>query len=251
VLLEGKNAVIYGGGGAIGGAVAETFAREGAQVFLAGRTSHKLETVAERIRTAGGTAQIAQLDALDEHAVDQHADDVAATAGRIDISFNLISHGDVQGTPMAEMRLEDYLRPVQTAVRTTFLTWRAAARHMMRQRSGVILAFGGEGHPPRGYHLGALQTIFHAIEAMRRQLASELGPHGVRVVTLRTGGIPESIPQGFPGREAIAGSIAAASLLGHPATLADVGNAAAFVASDRARAMTAATVNISAGALID
>lgn len=251
MLLEGKNAVIYGGGGAIGGAVAETFAREGAQVFLAGRTSQKLETVAERIRAAGGTAQTAQLDALDEHAVDQHADAVAATAGGIDISFNLISHGDVQGTPMAQMRLEDYLTPVQTAVRTTFLTWRAAARHMMRQRSGVILAFGGEGHPPRRYHLGALQTIFHAIEAMRRQLASELGPHGVRVVTLRTGGIPESIPQEFPGRQQIADSIAAASLLGRAATLADVGNAAAFVASDRARAMTAATVNISAGALID
>jgi 3-oxoacyl-[acyl-carrier protein] reductase len=250
VLLQGKNAVIYGGG-AIAGAVAETFAREGAQVFLAGRNARKLEAVAERIRAAGGTAQIAQLDALDEHAVDQHADDVAATAGGIDVSFNLISHGVVQGTPMAQMRLEDYLTPVQTAVRTTFLTWRAAARHMMRQRSGVILAFGGEGHPPRGSHLGALQTIFHAIEAMRRQLASELGPHGVRVVTIRTGGIPESIPQGFPGHAAITDSIAAASLLGHPATLADVGNAAAFVASDHAQAMTAATINISAGALID
>jgi 3-oxoacyl-[acyl-carrier protein] reductase len=82
---------------------------------------------------------------------------------------------------------------------------------------------------------------------MRRQLAAELGPHGVRVVTLRTGGVPESIPQGFPARE----TIAAASLLGRAATLADVGNAAAFVASDRARAMTAATVNISAAALID
>lgn len=152
---------------------------------------------------------------------------------------------------MAEMRLEDYLTPVQTAVRTTFLTWRAAARHMTRQGSGVILAFGGEGHPARGYHLGALQTVFHAIEAMRRQLASELGPRGVRVVTLRTGGVPESIPPEFPGRQEIADSIAAASILGRAATLDDVGQVAAFVASDRARAMTAATVNISAGALID
>jgi len=251
VLLEGKNAVIYGGGGAIGGAVAEAFAREGAQVFLAGRTAEKLEAVAERIRAAGGTAHISRLDALDERAVEQHADEVAARAGGIDISFNLISHGDVQGTPMAEMRLEDYLTPVNTAVRTTFLTWRAAARHMVRQGSGVILAFGGEGDPPRGYHLGALQTIFHAIEAMRRQLASELGPHGARVVTLRTGGVPESIPRGFPRRETIADSIAAASLLGRAATLEDVGQVAAFVASDRARTMTAATVNISAGALID
>jgi NAD(P)-dependent dehydrogenase (short-subunit alcohol dehydrogenase family) len=54
VLLENKNAVIYGGGGSIGGAVARAFAREGARVFLAGRTRAKLERVADEIRSAGG-----------------------------------------------------------------------------------------------------------------------------------------------------------------------------------------------------
>jgi 3-oxoacyl-[acyl-carrier protein] reductase len=251
VLLEDKNAVIYGGGGSIGGAVADAFAREGARVFLAGRTRSKLEEVAERIRAAGGAAETAHVDALDEKAVDEHADAVAAEAGGIDISFNLISHGDVQGTPMAEMQPEDYTRPVVTAVTTMFLTSRAAARHMIKQGSGVILAFGGEGDPPRGYHLGGLQTAFHAIEAMRRQLSMELGPHGVRVVTLRTGGVPETIPEGFEGRERIVGGIEQATLLGRAATLEDVGNAAAFAASDKARTRTAATINISAGALLD
>ena len=251
MLLEDKNAVIYGGGGSIGGAVARAFAREGAKVFLAGRTRAKLEEVAQEIRSAGGVAETAQVDALDEKAVDEHADAVAAEAGGIDISFNLISHGDVQGTPLAEMELDDFTRPVVTAVRTTFLTSRAVARHMIRQRSGVILAFGGEGDPMRGYYLGGLQVAFHAIEAMRRQLASELGPHGVRVVTLRTGGVPESMPEGVNGREAIVEGIEKATMLGRAATLEDVGNVAAFVASDRARTMTAATVNISAGALID
>jgi len=79
----------------------------------------------------------------------------------------------------------------------------------------------------------------------------DLGPHGVRVVTIRTGGIPESLPKDVPGGETIAGSIAAASLLGHAATVEDVGQVAAFVASDHAQAMTAAIINISAGALID
>ena len=143
MLLEAKNAVIYGGGGSIGGAVARAFAREGARVFLTGRTIDKLEAVAADIRSAGGTAQVAQVDALDEAAVDAHADAVAAEAGSIDISFNLISHGDVQGTPLAEMSPEDFARPVETAVRTMFLTARAAARHMIRQQSGVILVFGG------------------------------------------------------------------------------------------------------------
>jgi 3-oxoacyl-[acyl-carrier protein] reductase len=170
------------------------------------------------------------VDALDERAVDAHADAVAAEAGSLDIFFKKISQGDVQGTPMAEMKLGDFTRPVFTAVMTTFLTSRAAARHMIRQGSGVILAFGGEGDPLRGYNLGGLQVAFHAIEAMRRQLASELGPHGARVVTLRTGGVPETIPEGVEGREAIVGHIERLTMLGRAATLEDVGNAAAFAA---------------------
>jgi 3-oxoacyl-[acyl-carrier protein] reductase len=250
MLLEGKRAVIYGGG-SIGGAVARAFAREGARVFLAGRTLEKLERVADDIRAAGGQVEVAEVDALDERAVDEHADAVVAAAGGIDISFNLITHGDVQGTPMVEMAVDDYLRPVATAVRTFFLTSRAAARHMIRAEGGVILVFGGEGDPPRGYNLGGLQTAFHAMEAMRRQLAAELGGHGVRVVTLRSGGVPESIPAGFEGRDAIVSGIEASTLLGRAATLDDVGNVAAFVASDRARTMTAATANVSCGALYD
>lgn len=251
MMLESKNAVIYGGGGAIGGAVARAFAREGANVYLAGRTQARLEVVAEDIRTAGGVAHTAEVDALDASSVDEHADAVAADAGSLDISFNLIAHGDVQGTPMAEMSVGDYAQPVVTAVRTTFLTSSAAARHMMQQRSGVILAFGGHGHPMRDYYLGGLQTAFEAIESMRRQLSSELGSYGIRVVTLRTGGVPETIPEGFDGREAIVDGIEKATMLGRAATFEDVGNVAAFVASDRARTMTAATVNVSCGTLID
>jgi 3-oxoacyl-[acyl-carrier protein] reductase len=251
MLLEGKNAVVYGGGGAIGGAVARAFAREGARVYLAGRTRGPLEEVAGAIRAAGGVAETAELDALDGEAVDAHVDSVAAEAGSLDICINVITHGDVQGTPMVEMAVEDYLRPVETAVRTTFLTSTAAGRHMMRQESGVILAFGGSGEPLRDYYLGGLQVAFEAIESMRRQLSSELGRHGVRFVTLRTGGIPETIPEGMEGREAIVADIEKRSMLGRAATLEDVGNVAAFVASDRARTMTAATANISCGALID
>jgi len=251
VLLEHKNAVIYGAGGSIGGAVARAFAREGAKVFLAGRTLKRLEEVAEAIRSAGGAAETAEVDALDEQAVDEHADAVAGEAGGIDISFNLITHPHVHGTPMAEMALEDFMGPVVTAGTTMFLTSRAAARHMIRQGSGVILVFGGSGDPMRDYYIGGTQVAFEAMESMRRQLASELGPRGVRVVTLRTGGVPESIPEGFDGREAIVEGIEKQTMLGRAATLEDVGNVAAFVASDRARTMTAATANVSCGALVD
>ena len=249
MLLPEKTAIVYGAGGAIGGAVARRFAEEGARVHLAGRTRANLERTAEQIRAVGGVPEVAEVDALDAGAVDRHAAQVAEQAGGIHISFNLISHGDVQGTPMVEMDVEDYLRPVATAVRTNFLTAKAAARHM--GPGGVILFFGGEGDPPRGWSLGGLQTAFHAVEAMRRQLATELGERGIRTVTLRTGGVPESIREDSEQRDQIAESIAEASLVGRAATLDDVANVAAFVASDQARTMTAATVNVSAGALLD
>jgi len=254
MLLEDRNAIVYGGGGAIGGAVSRAFAREGARVFLAGRTRATLERVEGSIRAAGGSAESAEVDALDEEAVDRHADAVAAKGGGIDISFNLVAHPFTHGVPLAEMSVDDFMAPVETAARTTFLTARAAARHMIPRRSGVILAFGGPGDrssPLRDYYLGGTQVAFDAIETIRRQLSVELGPHGIRVVTLETGGISESLPEGAEGREQIVEMIAAQTLLGRAATLEDVGNAAVFAASDWARSMTAATLNISCGGLID
>ena len=251
MLLEGKNAVIYGGGGSIGGAVARAFAREGAKVFLAGRTLATLDESAGEIRATGGVAETAQVDALDEKAVDEHANAIVASTGGIDISFNLITHGDVQGTPLADMQLVDFERPVITAVRTMFLTPKAAARHMIRQGSGVILAFGGYGDPMPGYNLGGLRVAFQAMEALRRNLASELGPHGIRVVTLQTGGVSESILESFDWRDAVIEETERRTMLGRAATLEDVGNVAAFAASDYAHTMTATALNITCGSVVD
>jgi 3-oxoacyl-[acyl-carrier protein] reductase len=253
MLLENRTAVIYGGGGGIGGAVARAFAREDARVFLAGRTQARLDAVAEPIRAAGGSVSTAVLDALDEQAVDRHADAVATETGGIDISFNLIAHPYTHGTPLAEMAVDDFMAPILTAARTTFIIARAAARHMIPRRSGVILAFGGPGDrsgPMRDYYLGGTQVAFDAIEAMRRQLSAELGLHGIRVVTLASGGIPESVPD-FEDRQAVVEMIESETLLGRAATLEDVGNAAVFAASDWARSVTAAIINVSSGTLID
>lgn len=250
MLLEGKNAIIYGGAGAIGSGVARVFAREGARVHLAGRTLANVEAVAEEIRSAGGSAEAAQVDALDARSVDEHADAVVAGSGTIDVSFNLISVGDVQGTPLADMDLDDYEQPIKIATRTMFLTTRAAARAMRKQRSGVMLFFGGDGPPVRDYNIGGFQIALAAVESLRRQLASELGSFGIRTVSIRTNGIPEAAPAEAPV-DALVESITAETMLKRAATLEDVGNVAAFAASDRAAAMTAATVNVSGGALVD
>jgi 3-oxoacyl-[acyl-carrier protein] reductase len=260
MLLEGKNAVVYGGAGRVGRAVAHAFAREGARVFLAGRTLASLDRVATEIAGAGGAAETAPVDALDEGAVDTHADAVAARAGSIDVSFNAIGHGDVHGAPLLEMPFDDFARPVTVALRTQFLTTRAAARHMTRQGSGVIMAITATTARLAIPEVGGTGVTFDAIESQCRQWACELGGHGVRVVWLQTTGLPEALDQtldrfpaygtgaerGLTRAELIAWMRGFAEL-DRLTTLAEVGEAAAFLASDRAAAMTATAVNLSCG----
>jgi NAD(P)-dependent dehydrogenase (short-subunit alcohol dehydrogenase family) len=258
VLLEDKNAVIYGGGGSVGGAVARAFAREGARVFLAGRTLATLDRVAAEIAAAGGAVETAQVDALDEGAVDRHADALAARAGRIDVSFTAINHGDVHGAPLVEMAVEDFTRPISVAARAHFLTFRAAARRMIRQGSGVILALTASTARLAIPEVGGTGVTFDLIESLCRQWACELGRHGVRVAWLQTTGLPEALQAGldrFPGYGTGAGMTRAEliawmqgkAMLDRLATLAEVGEAAAFLASDRAGAMTAAAANLTCG----
>ncbi len=254
MLLENKNAIIYGGAGSIGGAVARAFGREGAQVFLVGRTIETLDAIAEEIRSDGGKAETAVVDALDEAQVEEHAAKVDSEAGSLDISMNVITHPYTHGTPLWELEADDYMAPVEVAARTTFITARAAVRRMIPRKSGVILAFGGPGDrsgPARDYYLGGTQVAFDAIETFRRQLSIEAGPHGIRFVTLSSGGVTESLPGESEGSQEIADLIAASTLTGRAATFEEVGYTAAFAASDQARSMTAATINVSAGALID
>jgi 3-oxoacyl-[acyl-carrier protein] reductase len=258
VLLEGKNAVVYGGAGSVGGAVARAFAREGARVFLAGRTLATLDEVARGIAEEGGAVETAQVDALDEAAVDGHADAVAARAGGIDVSFNAVSHGDVHGAPLLEMPFEDFARPIATAMRAQFLTTRAVARHMTRQGSGVIMAITATTARLAIPEVGGTGVTFDAIESLCRQWACELGRYGVRVIWLQTTGLPEAVTDEIlPGygtgaedgmtREELFTWLRRSTMLDRLTSLAEVGDVAAFMASDHAGAVTAAAANITCG----
>lgn len=258
-LLTGKAAIIYGGGGGIGGGVARTFAREGARVFLAGRTRDRLEAVAAEITNAGRSADVAVLDALDERAVDDHVREVAATAGSVDVSVNLISRGDVQGTPLVQMSSDDLLRAVVNGLTSNFLTARAAGRHMIEQGSGVILHLNsgsGAGAMPG---MGSTGPADAATEAFMRYLAAELGPRGVRVCGIWTAGVAETLTreklaavggQDVPDPQTVQEMISGMSVLGRVPALADVAEVAAFLASDRAAGMTGTMTNVTCGLVL-
>jgi 3-oxoacyl-[acyl-carrier protein] reductase len=184
MLLDKKTAIVYGAAGAIGSAVARAYAREGAEVHLAGRTLATLDTVAQRIHRDGGAAQVARLDVLDPAAVERHAAAVATASGGIDICFNATSNDDVQGTPLIDMTFVDFVRPVTKAVTAHFNIATAVGRHMTRSGRGVILVMaGGREAIPR---LGGSHVAWAALAGLCRQLAAEFGPHGVRQLAALT-----------------------------------------------------------------
>ena len=251
MLLKNKNAIIYDAGGPIGGAVARAFAREGAKVFLAGRTLAKLDKVANEIGAEGRFAETAKVNALDEKSVEKHAAAVIAKTGSIDVSFNAIGiKGTIQSTPLIEQSQDDISLPVKNRVTKNFLTARAASRHMVKNKAGVILMITATPARMAFPLTGSFGIEGAAIEGLCRSLASELGPQGVRVICLRSAGSPESFLDA-PNRKKIAAMIAEKTLLKRTPSLLEVGNVAAFMASDYASPMTGTVANITCGTIVD
>jgi len=251
MMLEAKTAIVYGAGGPIGSAVARAFAREGARVFLVGRRRPALDDVAAAISRSGGAADVATVDAVDRAAVQVHAAAVAETAGGIDIAFNATSNDDIQGTPLTEMRFEDFLLPVTKSVTTLFNIATTAAPYMVPRGAGAILVMGGGREAIA--NLGGSHVAWAALAGLCRQLAAELAPGGVRVAWLLSPGSPDA-PAGLDesGNQPVGSDpYASDTLLGRRPTHDDVANTAVFLASDWARTMTATEVNITAGAVVD
>lgn len=246
-LLEGNNAIIYGAGGRIGTAVAQAFAREGAAVYLVGRTAAPLQTVADQVAAIGGRAHSAVVDALDEQAVEQHVRSVVEQAGSVDVSFNLTTRGDVQGTRLLDMNVDDFLQPTTTGLRSNFITARAASRHMVQKGSGVILMLtSGSGPawtPPEFWPMGGTGPADAATESFMRYLASEVGPRGVRVNCLWTAGVVVENDPMDAAKDALKGM----SMLRKRPTLAEVADTATFLASSRGSGITASIVNVTSG----
>ena len=259
--LENKIAIVYGDG-AVGSTVAKAFAAEQAKVFFVGRTLSKLKSVANEIISNGGIVEIAEVDALDESAVNNHLDEVIRKAGRVDISFNAIGFRQktFQSIPLTELSLEDFLLPVTIYSQSHFITSKAAARQMMKQGGGVILM-----HTPNASRLsppfsGGLIPAWAAMEALCRSLSVECGEKGVRAVCLLTTALPETplIKEMLESRSKARGITAEQfeSIMASTThrkkltTLAELANAAVFVASDEASAISGTIFNLTAGTIV-
>ncbi len=253
MLLQNKNAVIYGAGGSLPGAIAKALANAGAKVFATGRHLASVKKLADDIITSGGKAEALQVDAMDEKAVNDHLQQVVAKAGTVDISFNGIDLQPVQDIDLVNMKLEDFVRPVNIAMTTQFITTTAAGRIMIKQRSGVILTLtatpGGVAYP----RTGGFGAACVAIEGFSRHLASELGPHGVRVVSMRSGGSPDSrvfkeaMEQIGEPVIAIVKKLASDTMLKQLPLMNEIAQVAVFLSSDMASKITGTTIDITAG----
>ncbi|HEX6337726.1 MAG TPA: SDR family oxidoreductase [Jiangellaceae bacterium] len=263
LMLKNKVAVIYGAGGAIGGAVARAFAAEGAILFLTGRRLAPVDALARDVAAAGGSADAAEVDALDEQAVNTHLQSVIDQAGRVDISFNAVGipNAQILGVPLAELDIELFSLPILAYTRSYFLTARLAARHMVLNGSGVIMTVTAL-HSRMGIALvGGYGPAMAAREALTRDLSAELAPHGIRVVGLRPQAMPETrtIREAFKPRAKASGMtwqkwqefLASRTHPRRLMALEEIANMAVLVASDKASGMTGTTVNLTMGSLDD
>ena len=263
LMLQDKRAVVFGAGGSIGAAVAKEFASEGAEVFLAGRSFAGVNAVAQEITSTGGRAHVAQIDALDGAAVDRYIDDVVQQTGGLDIEFNATAARSEYGNgkPVANLLIDEFMTAVDTVLKSQFVTARAAARQMLRQGAGVILFLTGS--PARSHVAGAsgIGAAFAGVENLMRTMAIELGPTGVRSVCLRTAANPDTRTirdtsdviaktMNITSDQA-ATNLAESTMLKVSPRTSDTAKVAVFLASDRARTMTGAVLNASAGAVTD
>lgn len=263
MLLENKNAIVYGAAGAVGGAVSRAFAREGARVFLTGRDPGALDALAKEISATGGQAESAAVDALDENGVENHFDAVVREAGKVDVSFNAIGvpQQGMQGIPLTELSVESFLLPVTTYPQAHFVTARAAARRMTVQQSGVILMHTPEPARVGVPMLGGMGPAWAALESLNRELSVECARDGVRAVCLRTTGMEETstidVVFGLHAdalgitKEQFATAVAETTHRKRATTLEELAEVAVFVASDRAAAMTGTVANLTGGVIVD
>jgi 3-oxoacyl-[acyl-carrier protein] reductase len=253
MILQHKNAVIYGAGGSLGGAIAQALAKAGASVFLTARRLNAIEELAKNIIASGGRAEVDEVDTFDEKAVSAHLEKIINAAGTLDISFNAAGADVVQNIPLVEISTDDFMSPSTFMLQSRFVTAIAAAKIMMKQRSGTILSLtatpGGIGYPLTGGFAPACA----AIETFAKNLAAELGIYGIRVVNIRSAGSPDSkvfmdaAAQQPAVMETVFRKMKDDTMLKELPLMSDIANTAVFLVSDLAGKITGVTIDVTSG----
>lgn len=266
MFLSDKTVIIYGGSGAIGSAIAKAMHQAGANIFLVGRKKEKLEKAAASLNGGPGLVQIAAFDVLNEGAVEEHVKKVVARTNRLDVSVNVTGTFHIQGVSFLDLKLEDFMFPVETYLRANFITAQAAAKVMVKQKSGVLLSISTPGSKLPGTGFMGYGLACSGIEALNRHFAGELGAYGIRSVCLRPDAMPEAAAKGSHSVDVFARAAGDANisiddmlqqhaqantLLKRLPTLDEVANTAVFMASGHASAITGTVANLTCGSLVD
>ena len=252
MLLKDRTAIIYGASGAVGGAVARAFSREGSRVILAARRREPLNEVSADILSRGGLAEVLPVDATDARAVESHLDAVTDRFGPVTLMFNAISWDDTQGQMLSEMPFDRFFAPIQTGLTSWFYTGTTLTRHMAQHGGGTILGITANAGRAPLPGVGGFGVACAAVES---------GPNQVRVCWVRSPGSPDAPGvrdawQLYGDRkgmtfEEVHREFAKDVPLRRITPLAQVANAAVLLASDLASGMTATMANATGGAQID
>jgi NAD(P)-dependent dehydrogenase (short-subunit alcohol dehydrogenase family) len=188
-LLEGKAAIVTGGGSGIGAGLAKRLSAQGAAVALLGRTQEKLDKIAAEITAAGGKAATFAADVRDYAAVDAAVRGTVEKFGRLDIVVNSAAGNFL--VPAAALSANGFRAVVDIDLCGTFNTCRAAFEHLAKQGGSIvsITATQAEIPTPLQCHVGAAKA---GIEKLTRDLALEWARSGVRVNTIAPGPIDDT-----------------------------------------------------------
>jgi len=248
--LQDQNAVIFGATSSLGRTIARAFAAEGAAVYISSRNLNRVKALADEINQSGGKVVADQVDALDKDEVHNYVQSIEKT---VDIALNVIAWEDVQGKSLTEMTIEEFTRPIRISTTSNFITSTAVAEKMKAQGSGVILSLtatpGGIGYA----NVGGFGPACCAIESLSRNLAAELGAHGIRVVNIRSAGSPDSkifldaLEQGGEDAKKFIHKLAKDTMLNELPLMQDIADTAVFLASDKASKITGTSIDVTVG----
>ncbi|WP_038344074.1 SDR family NAD(P)-dependent oxidoreductase [Acinetobacter sp. A47] len=265
MLVKNKNAVIFGGSGAVGHAIAHALSREGANVYLGARHPHKLDQVAAEICPAEGQqVKTFLVDVLDEQATTLAMSAMAEHLANIDIVINATSFMHNQGKQLSQLTLHEFMQGITPFLAAQFNIAKAVAPYMGIQHTGAMISMvAPSGAMAIPGHLGHIAGCAGS-EAFIKALASELGPRNIRVLGIRSHAIADAVQAGSYTRELFSlkaqamgltlnewlNGAAQGTMLKQLPTLAQIAEIATFLSSDHANAMTGTIINVTAGATI-